>query len=108
LKNLKILFIHIIQSIYPFYELKGSIEIDELYLKAKRKCNLGRLPPNQDFTIVLGFFCRETREIILNHIGDKSSDSIMPLIIQSVSEYSTIYTEQNSVYVNNRRNQSKI
>jgi hypothetical protein len=64
--------------------------IDELCLKAKRKGNLGILPPNQDFTIVLGFFCLETKEIILYHIKDKSSDSIMPLIIQSVDENLTI------------------
>jgi hypothetical protein len=92
----------------PLYEMEGSIEVDEVFLKAKRKGNMGRLPNNDNVAIVLGFFCRETKNVILYHIEDKSSNSITPLLTQTIAENSIVYTDKNSVYVNNRTNRSKI
>jgi hypothetical protein len=43
----------------PLYELSGNIEIDEVYLRSKRKNNMGRLSTTKDFSIVLGLFCRD-------------------------------------------------
>jgi hypothetical protein len=69
---------------------------------------MGRLPSNTDTSIVLGLFSRESKQIMLFHIADKSSQTIIPILKDSIADDSTIFSDKYSVYVNARRKTSNL
>ena len=103
----------------PVIHLDGPIiEIDEMWLGAKKKDPRGRNPAISQliFGIELffllfkhvGLYCRKTKRIVLYHIPDRKEVTLIPLILTNVSEEKTIISDKFSSYVNIKRNSSKL
>jgi hypothetical protein len=96
--NFKSLISNYYKDNIPLIEFTGEIEIDEVYLSARRRGKNGRIP--RKGAIVMGLFNRTTKEIALYHIVDATTVSILPILIDVISPDSTIFSDQLSVYVN--------
>ncbi len=64
----------------PIIQLKGDVEIDECFIKSNPKYSKHI---NSKFSTVLGLIERDSKKIILVNIPDKSTNSIIPVILNS-------------------------
>lgn len=71
-----------------------TVEIDESMF-AKRKNNVGRVLPQQ---WVFGGICRETREVFLVKVPDRSAPTLMPLICEFIAPGTTVISDKWRAY----------
>jgi len=88
----------------PLIELTGTVEIDEMYVVAKRRGRFGRLP--KEGTIIFGMISRDTKQVYLTSISDTSKISIHPIIIDKLDtdNVDKLISDSYSTYINNRSN----
>ena len=77
-------------SIVKIGGINCTVEIDESKF-GRRKYNKGRIVEGQ---WVLGGICRESRECFLVPVSDRSSDTLIPIILERVEKGTIIITDE--------------
>lgn len=94
---------------YETRKMKGIVELDEVWIGGKwakmqgyRKAEFYGINPESPWLVnkelVLGLLERETGRVEAYHIPDRSSESILPIIMDRVERGSTIWTDGYVVY----------
>jgi hypothetical protein len=105
INNVKKIVSYFFDNYIPIIQLEGNIKIDEVFIKGKEGFNNGR---NAPASIIFGLLCRESRDIVLIHVDDKSQNTLHPIIQNHVKTGSKIYSDKMASYVDGRNNISKL
>jgi transposase-like protein len=106
----------------PMISFSGEIEVDEMFLGARRRGHHGRLPHPSEIIFgkpffslwilnnrdLLGIFSRSTKEFLLFHVPDRRSGTLLPYIYEHVHNESTVYSDKSSSYLNARTGTSRL
>lgn len=77
--------------------LPGPVEIDEVHIGARIRGAHGRPPaPGK---IVFGIKCRSTGLVLLFPVPNKARETLLPIVVEHVSEGSQIFSDKYSSYV---------
>ncbi len=76
--------------------LSGIVEIDEVYIGGKKKGKRGRGSENK--IPVLGMVERGTGRVVIRPVKDTKAETLIPLILDSVSAGTRIITDENPSY----------
>jgi len=90
----------------PLIVLDGSVEFDEMFSGTLRRGEHGRVPETSQ--IIFGMKSRETGDCVLAIVDDRSTESLVPLLLTHVAPGSTVISDKFSVYVNSHTHQSNI
>ena len=65
--------------------------------RSKKKSAKGRILAHNQ--IAFGIFCHSSKRIVLFHVENRKHETIMPLILENVNDYTTIYSDKSSSYI---------
>jgi hypothetical protein len=86
--------------------MSGDVEIDEIFIQGKQRYKNGL---NTKITnIIFGIYSRDTKEVLLFHIPNKSAQSIHPILTRYLEPGTRIYSDKMSTYVNCRSGTSNL